>query len=133
MNQFGISERDKWRPRCSFQDGLQADPTCLPGCVPDVPPALHLASLRTLRLCSPVQRCMCVGGRGRFYLIQLQQRPRASPRSHGRLPGGADQEGSCEGPHRAAFFLLLSESYPRSSLAAGFTESTKGLLPMKDS
>ena len=29
----------------------------------------------------------------------------------GRLPGGAGQEGSCEGPHQGTLFLLLSESY----------------------
>ena len=54
-------------------------------------------------------------------------------RPPGRLPGGAGEEGRCKGPHQGAHFLLRPETYSRPNLAPGFTNSTKGPLPTKDS
>ena len=61
------------------------------------------------------------------------QKKRKKKRPPGRLPGGAGEEGRCEGPHQGARFLLRPESYSRPNLAPGFTNSTKGPLPTKDS
>lgn len=136
MSQSGI-ERDGNEARCSFhgesfQDLLGADPTCPRGVslvCHHLQPALHLTICTLCPPYCPVQMPVC-WGRVALPDAAAAEAQRPPGRSPGRLPAGASEERSCEGPHQGAVFLLLSDLSP--GLVAGFKNSTKGPLPTKD-
>lgn len=113
----------------SFQDLLGADPAGPRGVCPVCHHRNQPCTSRSA-LCPPYHpgRCLCAGGGWPCLAAAAEaQRP---PRSPGRLPGGASEERSCEGPHQAAAFPPLSVLSP--GLVAGLKNSTKGPLSTKD-